>query len=366
MNPPLYALKSQKIEKILISKLRHHGDVLLSTPVFSILQSQFPSAYIDAHIYKDSFPILDGNNYIRKYWLVDRDWKKLSLMQRYKKEIQLLRKIRSEKYDLVINLTEGDRGAIMAYISKARIRLGYDSEGSGMWGKNRCFTHLARICHRPRHTVEKNLDVLRCLGIFPKEEQKKLEFFIPRKSIDTVLSQLRKKNWHPYSFVIVHPVSRWSFKCLPVVTITKVIKQLLSMGHRIILTSSSRAEELTINRDILNRLPISNCLWDLSGKLSMKEFAAFLKLASLLITIDSFPLHLASALQIPVVAAFGPTSDITWSPWKHSQSHIVTASTPCRPCYMAGCGGSRRSACLEEISVAALMEAIYKVKSLPK
>lgn len=357
---------NQKIGKILISKLRHHGDILLSTPVFSILKSQFPSAYIDAHIYRDSFPILDGNSCIRKYWLVDRDWKKLSIIKRYRKEMQLLRSIRAEKYDLVINLTEGDRGAIAAFISKARIRLGYDSEGSGMWRKNRCYTHLARICHRPRHTVEKNLDVLRCLGIFPEEEQKKLEFFIPRKSIDTVLLQLRRKNWHPYSFIIVHPVSRWSFKCLPVVTITHLIKELLSLGHRIILTSSSRKEELTMNRDILNSLPISNSIWDLSGKLSIKEFAAFLKFASLLITIDSFPLHLASALQIPVVAAFGPTSDITWSPWKHSQSQIVTANTPCRPCYMAGCGGSRRSACLEEISVATLMEAIYKVKSLPK
>lgn len=356
----------QSIQKILIAKLRHHGDVLLSTPVFSVLKEIFPSAYIDAYIYKSSFPILDGNTSIRKCWLVDQNWKNRSIIERYKREISLLRSIRAEKYDLVINLTEGDRGAIAAFISNARIRIGYDSEGSGMWRKNRCYTHLTQICHRPRHSVEKNLDILRCLGIFPEERQKKLEFFIPRKSTDNILLQLRAKNWHPYSFIIVHPVSRWSFKCLPVSTIAGVIKQLLIMGSRIILTSSSREEELAINRDILNVLPSSNSIWDLSGKLSMKEFAALLTFSSLLVTIDSFPLHLASALQTPVVAAFGPTSDITWSPWKHSQSQIVTANTPCRPCYMAGCGGSLRSACLEQISIEALMEAIHKVKSLPK
>ncbi|MGL4348447.1 MAG: putative lipopolysaccharide heptosyltransferase III [Chlamydiales bacterium] len=357
---------SEQIGKILVSKLRHHGDVLLSTPVFSILRSQFPLAYIDVHIYRDSFPVLDGNTCIRKYWLVDRDWKKMSIIQRYRNEIQLLKNIRAEKYDLTINLTEGDRGAVVAFVSKARIRIGYDSEGSGMWRKNRCYTHLARICHRPRHAVEKNLDVLRCLGIFPEEKQKNLEFFIPQKFTDNILLQLREKNWHSYPFIIVHPVSRWSFKCLPVATISNMIKKLLSIGHHVILTSSSREEELIMNRDILSNLPISNSIWDLSGKLSMKEFAALLKFASLLITIDSFPLHLASALQTPVVAAFGPTSDITWSPWKHSQSQIVIADTPCRPCYMAGCGGSRRSACLEQISVDALMKAIHKVKSLPK
>lgn len=356
----------QSIQKILIAKLRHHGDVLLSTPVFSVLKDIFPNASIDAYIYKDSLPVLEGNHSVRKCWPADRNWKNISLIKRYRKEISLLKNIRKEKYDLVINLTEGDRGAIAAFVSNARIRIGYDSEGSGMWRKNQCYTHLTRICHKPRHAVEKNLDVLRCLGIFPEEKQKNLEFFIPHDSMDNVLLQLHTRNWHPYSFVIVHPVSRWSFKCLPVATISDLIKHLLSMGNRIILTSSSRQEELAMNRDILSTLPISSSIWDLSGKLSMKEFAALLKIASLLITIDSFPLHLASALRIPVVAAFGPTSDITWSPWRHSQSQIVTSYASCRPCYMAGCGGSRRSACLEQISVDTLIEAIHKVKSLPK
>lgn len=356
----------QSIQKILVAKLRHHGDVLLCTPVFSVLKEIFPNASIDAYIYKDSLPILEGNHCVRKCWLVDRNWKNISMVKRYKREISLLKNIRKEKYDLVINLTEGDRGAIAAIVSNARIRIGYDSEGTGMWRKNQCYTHLTRICHKPRHAVEKNLDVLRCLGIFPEEKQKNLEFFIPHDSMDNVLLQLQTRNWHPYSFIIVHPVSRWSFKCLPVATISNLIKKLLSMGHRIILTSSSQEEERSMNQHILSTLPISSSIWDLSGKLSMKEFAALLKIASLLITIDSFPLHLASALRIPVVAAFGPTSDITWSPWRHSQSQIVSAHAPCRPCYMAGCGGSRRSACLEQISVDMLIEAIHKVKSLPK
>lgn len=356
----------QSIQKILVVKLRHHGDVLLSTPVFSVLKEIFPKASIDAYIYKDSLPVLEGNHSIRKCWLVDRNWKNISMVKRYKREISLLKNIRKEKYDLVINLTEGDRGAIAAFVSNARIRIGYDSEGTGMWRKNQCYTHLTRICHKPRHAVEKNLDVLRCLGIFPEEKQKNLEFFIPHESMDNILLQLRARNWQPNSFIIVHPVSRWNFKCLPVATISDLIKQLLSMGNRIVLTSSTREEELIMNQKILNALPNSNFLWDLSGKLCMKGFAALLKSASLLITIDSFPLHLASALQIPVVAAFGPTSDITWSPWRHSQSQIVTADASCRPCYMAGCGGSRRSACLEQISVDTLIKAIHKVKSLPK
>lgn len=90
----------------------------------------------------------------------------------------------------MINLTEGDRGAIAAAVSKAKYRIGFDPENSGFFGKKRIYTHTARICHGFRHTVERQLDVLRCLGIFPSQKDKQLCFDISQKIFDKIVSLL--------------------------------------------------------------------------------------------------------------------------------------------------------------------------------
>ena len=119
-------------KKILVAKLRHHGDVLLSSPVFSVLKGLYPDAEIDAYIYGETLPMLEGHPAISDFLLYDKGWKKLPVWKRFLKEMSLLRKIRKKKYDLVINLTEGDRGAIAAKVSKAPWAVGFDPEGDGM------------------------------------------------------------------------------------------------------------------------------------------------------------------------------------------------------------------------------------------
>jgi len=83
----------------------------------------------------------------------------------------------SKKYDLVLNLTEGDRGAIASFFSKAPIKVGMNNN-KGFLLKKYCYSHLVKA-HASKHEVEKNLDFLRIIGIYPKEEDKKLLFYIP-------------------------------------------------------------------------------------------------------------------------------------------------------------------------------------------
>jgi heptosyltransferase-3 len=92
------------------------------------------------------------------------------------------------------------------------------------------------------------------------------------------------------------------------------------------------------------------CL-NLAGKIDLQELMALVQLSDRLICVDSLPLHIASALQKPVVAIFGPTSEITWGPWKNAQARVVSQNYSCRPCYQDGCGGSKRSECLVTLSV---------------
>lgn len=300
--------------------------------------------------------MLAGHPAINDFLLYDKSWKKLSLPMRLLQETKLLQRIRKGNYDLVINLTEGDRGALAAKVSKARYTVGFDAEGSGMKGKNKCYTHVVRICHKPRHTVERHLDVLRCLGISIPENERDIFFHIPQECKTKIATLV------PNDYTLIHPVSRWLFKALPTKTIANLIKELHAQGKNIVLSSSPDPQELAMCEEILvqtKEIPICN----LAGKTSLKELGALIEQAELLITVDSLPLHLSSALKTPVVAIFGPTSDETWAPWCNPNSRIVTKSMPCRPCYMPGCGGSGRSDCLETLELSKILNAVKQLTS---
>lgn len=339
----------QSVKKILVAKLRHHGDVLLSTPVFSILKQRFPKATIDAYIYKETAPMLEGHPSINDFLLYDKSVKKKSLLKKIFYEWKLLLQIRKKNYDLVINLTEGDRGALAAWVSKARVRVGFDPEGSGMFRKKSCYTHITKICHQTRHTVERQLDVLRSVGIFPSLEERDLMLHIPEEAYKKVEILLAEEGVKSNDFIMIHPVSRWLFKCLPEKTIADVIKYLHERGEKIVLTASSDPLEMAMNERIIelsSGVPICH----LGGKISLKELGALIALSKLLICVDSVPMHMASALKAPVVALFGPTSEKTWAPWRNPYARVVTQEYSCRPCYMPGCGGSGKSECLETLS----------------
>jgi heptosyltransferase-3 len=88
---------------------------------------------------------------------------------------------------------------------------------------------------------------------------------------------------------------------------------------------------------------------NLGGAISLKELGALIERSEFLICVDSVPFHIASALKKPVIALFGPTSDVTWGPWRNPNARVVSMEMSCRPCYLDGCGGSKRSDCLESL-----------------
>ena len=123
--------------------------------------------------------MLEGHPAIKNFFLYDRKIKKLPLFTRLWKEAKLLWQIRKAGYDLVVNLTEGDRGALVAFFSKSRFRAGFDPQNKGFRGKRSIYTHMAKTPNGQRHTVERQLDFLRRIGIFPETDEKELTFHVP-------------------------------------------------------------------------------------------------------------------------------------------------------------------------------------------
>ncbi len=330
----------KQVRRILVVKLRHLGDVLLSTPVMSNLKRYCPGAKIDVLVYGEAREILEGHPDVSELLFVERGWKKHSLFKRLFFELQLLRKIRKNQYDLVINLTEGDRGAIVGFVSGAKIRVGQDQGRRHLFFR-KIYTHRVKPCSTPRHRVERDLDALRCMGIFPTQEERQLFFAVPKEATVRMA---------PYrGAIVVHAVSRWRFKCWPLESVRALLSQLLEQNLRVVLTSGKDPVEV----ELLEGLPCSD---NLAGKLSLKEMGALIQGARLCITIDSLPLHLASAFKTPLIALFGPSSEVNWGPWMHPKARVVAQNYSCRPCNLDGCGGSKVSDCLVTLPVKRLIQ----------
>jgi len=96
---------------------------------------------------------------------------------------------------------------------------------------------------------------------------------------------------------------------------------------------------------------------DLSGRLTLKQLAALTAQAKCFVGVDSVPMHIAAAMQTPVVTLFGPSGDLEWGPWM-VKSRVLTTNHSCRPCGLDGCGQGKISECLTEIAVNDVLKAV--------
>ena len=114
--------------KILLLKFRNIGDVLLSTPLVNNLRHHYPNAQIDFCVNKETEAMLTLNPNLNKIITYDRiAIKSLTSIKRLWRELQFIRSFKKENYDVVINLTSGDRGNLIAWVSNAPTRIGYSN-----------------------------------------------------------------------------------------------------------------------------------------------------------------------------------------------------------------------------------------------
>jgi heptosyltransferase-3 len=375
-----------RVKKILVIKLRHIGDVLLTIPVFRALKEHFPDAHISVLVNSGTEQVLAGNPLINEIIVFDRSIKSMSLLRKYKSEISFLRSVREKVFDMTVDLTGGDRAAILSLISGARYRLGWKSR-EGLIGKRHLYTH----CFKPdskRHMVLQNLDVISRFGIGTKNLA--VDLHIPEDARTFVKRIFEENNIPLHSplsrggqggskVVHVHPTSRWLFKCWRDEYMANVISWLVGQDINVVVTSSPDKKEMDKAKRILSLVseftpshipPLPRegrgRVIDLCGKTTIKQLAAISGTSHLFFGVDSAPMHIAAAVGIPVVALFGPSAACNWGPWdkncpygygkksgiQEAGKHIVIQNhQDCIPCRKDGCNGTKISQCLENIKV---------------
>ena len=365
------SLLGRDIRSIVAFKLRHIGDVLLSTPAFHALRGTFPGARIAAVVNEGTQDMLSGNPDIDRILVFRRGRRNAGRKSRFGEELALLREIRSLRADVAVNFTEGDRGATLSLLSGARFRVGVASARRGLWAKERFYTHL---CPRPDqylHQVWKDLDVLAAAGIPPGDLRLRFSFSEEeRERAHRKLSGAGMPGGAPYA--VIHPTSRWKFKCWTDEGMAGIISCLSRKGVYPVVASGPDPVEVA-QADRIVALSSVSCA-SLAGALSLKELGAALASARLFFGVDSAPMHIAAAVGTPAVALFGPTGAYNWAPWE-GIDWGYTADRPAGPRHVGrhvvvqkewdllkpGKEEGRRNHGMEEITLAEVAEAVDRV-----
>jgi heptosyltransferase III len=336
-----------EIARALVIMLRHHGDVLLASPVLAALKAQVPAAEIDALVYDDTAPMLEGHPALARLHVVGRRWRKSGILARFASERRLYGALRARDYSLVVHLTEQPRGAWLARALGAPHSVAPVAAGRGaLWAGS--FTHLyPRAGYGRRHRVEANLDALRRIGLQPGMEERRLRFVPGAAAERRVDELLASEGLQAREFIHVHPASRWSFKCWTAERNAELIDRLATTA-RVVLTAAPEPAEASLIEAIVCRTKSKPA--NLAGRLSIKELGALTARARLFIGVDSMPMHLAAAMGTPSVALFGPSGEHEWRPWRVAH-RVVTSNHACRPCGNDGCGGGKVSECLTTLGV---------------
>lgn len=348
-------------KKILIMKFRNIGDVLLVTPLIKNLKLNFPNTIIDVAVNKGCEEMITLNPNVNEIIIYDRNKiKQYGIFKRLKEEIKFALNIRKNKYDLVINTTEGDRGAQLALVSGVNVKIGYPGSKNFLT-KNVFDIYLPKQGFR--HTLEMNLDPLRELDI--KIKEKRVEIFWCENDEKEVIEKLSKFNLIQKEFVHIHAVSRWMFKCISDKTMANIIDYCqLELNKKVVLTAAPVKEELDKLESIL-KFTKSNPI-NFAGELTLKQTACLNKKAHIFIGVDTSIMHISAANNIPVLAFFGPSGTDHWGPWDNDfmesgyskrngfqimgRHRVIAESRECQPCGKDGCNGTKISDCLMDLN----------------
>ena len=304
-------------KRFLITVLRFHGDVLLTTPIINSIKRVYPDAMIDLLVYRDTGVLLENDPRVANILEVQLSTK-LSFIKRISSEINLLKRLRNNNYDFGLFLTTQWRVALIGRaIRPAKTAAVDDKKRKGpMWTKS--FSYIFPEAGK-NHIVERNLGALEILGLRIKKEDSKLRINIPESSRFFVTKCL-KENSIGKDFCVIHPVSRRKSKQWSQESFASIVNHYSASGIKVILTSGPTQDEIDYLKGITYLS--SNEVINLSGKTSLYDLSALIQRARFFVGLDSVASHIAAAVDTPGVVLFGPSKQENWRPWSNRLSVI--------------------------------------------
>jgi ADP-heptose:LPS heptosyltransferase len=330
------------VSKIGVIHLNQIGDLLFSLPLLKALRDAFPNAVIHSILRRNLIDLLSGSPYVDS--IVVRG-KTLS------DTFQLLRNIRKEHYDLLITLSSSEACLTLTALSKANTKAGFSHfpldlfldikehiEGHNSWLNNR------KLLDRLQVRVTKN-DYVGLLNI-GTEKPTCVDSNGRYAVISPGASRRRQmKTWDNRNFARL---------------ITLLYKQ---FGLTPVLIGGMDNREN--NKHIIQLVRAESPIADIANLTedNLRTISLVVKQAELFVGIDSGFMHVASSLDIPVVALFGPTDPFYVGPQNQQSIVVRNENLDCIPCYLKNC---EHRNCMKNLTVEAVFNACKTLLSQEK
>ena len=371
------ASPSPPIDRILVLRTGHIGDVVILSPCLELLHKLFPGAEISALVRAGTEPVLRHHPLIKHIYtggeivgqqqmLVQKKTSIWNRLRQVPRGLRVIREMRCERFDLAVDFTGGDSTAFYAFLSGAARRVAYAAGKSGFAGRNRLFTHLCRSPLKLEHRVLKDAELLRTVAQATGREAL-WRGLTPGPAVMHCSPEdlaWARERWRPIApgegpRVLVHPTSRVHYKCWAAEKWTALMDRLSAdFGATMLLTSGPDTKELEMARGIAAscRVKVHTNL----GDLTLGRLAALIHEANLFLGVDTAPMHIAAAVGTRVVAVFGPSQDEIWHPWGPGHC-VVRRPCPCLASRKRGCSEAQGMDCLKALTVEEVYDAAQRV-----
>ena len=336
---------------ILIVKLSAIGDVVHTLPSLAALRKRYPDAHITWVIEEAASDLLMDHPHLdrvivsrRKGWIGDLKRGRISSALH---EIRsFLLELRARPYDLVIDFHGLFKSALIVRLSGGKRKLGYDSlqELSGLFYNEKIPEDMGK------HAVDRYLDFARRLGA----QEDTPEFIIPiqEENENRVKALLMANGIGPNDpFVAVSPQALWETKLWSDQKFAQLSERIIQELNMPVVFTGGDAEATEGIQSFMT-LPAV----DLAGRTTLRDLACLFREASLLVTTDSGPMHLAAAMETPVAALFGPTDPSRTGPYGKGHT-VIRIDLHCSPCFFRTCD---TKLCMQGITVEDVFQAVRK------
>ena len=331
---------------ILVIKTSAIGDVILSVPSLRAIRAKFPNADIKVLTGVRPREVLDGCPYINDRIVCDFYGKDKGITGLFR----IAARLRKECIDMVIDLQNNRKSHIIAFLTFAPLRYGYDN-GKLSFLLNKRIKDDARFLD----PIEHQFRVLKSAGIRP--EDKNLELW-PSESARGEAEKILSDNWVKPGQALVginmRASSRWHTKNWPRLYIAELIDRLAKeFGARVVLTGS--ASDTDFANAILKHTKSKPII--AAGRTGILELSALMRHFKVYLTPDSAPMHIAAAVGIPFIALFGPTDPARHVPPAKGEFVVIKSKgLKCSPCYSPNC--MKNVLCMRKITVDEVLDTM--------
>ncbi len=321
--------------KILIIKPSSLGDIVTAMPVLIGLRRTFPNAHISWLVGKSFAELLESQPELDELVVFDRRGASGAWRSPRAARIvgQLLSKLRRARYDWVIDLQGLLRTGLFTRSTKAPMRAGFADAREGAWiGYNR------RIQVSVRHTMERNVELVRALGVDARVEDMKLT--VSHQAMEYAQGVLHRLALRKGGYLVCFLSTRWPTKVYPYRHWASVLAKLSQRVPMVLMGTSGEAEIAARLAQTLGPRVI-----DLVNQTSIPQMVAMVADSGGVICPDSAANFIAPALGVDVVTLIGPTKVERTGPV--GTNVAITAPVPCQGCLRKKC---LHMTCMESIS----------------